>query len=130
MTVICERRTSMATVSQGQVSDVLALEPEIPPPMLMRRFTVGEYVRLHELGVLSEEDRCELLEGWIVPKMTKNPPHEVALVVSRDALLAGMPAGWHLRVQSSVRTTDSVPEPDHAIIRGTAREFLVRHPGA
>lgn len=45
-----------------------ALEPEIPPPLPMRRFSVDEYLRMHELDILTEDDRCELLEGWIVPK--------------------------------------------------------------
>lgn len=48
-----------------------------PPPFPVRRFTVGEYHRMGELGLLSEADRVELLEGWIVPKMIHNPPAEL-----------------------------------------------------
>jgi len=99
------------------------------PTLPVRRFTVEEYGRMVETGVLVEDDRFELLEGWIVPKMPKNPPQEVTLVVAQDGIRAPLPAGWHIRNQSSTRTPDSVPEPDLAIVRGAARDYLVRHPG-
>jgi Uma2 family endonuclease len=34
--------------------------------LLRRRFTVGEYSRMIETGILGEDDRIELLEGEIV----------------------------------------------------------------
>jgi len=34
--------------------------------LLRRRFTVGEYGRMIETGILGEDDRIELLEGEIV----------------------------------------------------------------
>ena len=36
------------------------------PPLPIHRFTVEQYHQLGELGVLTPEDRVELLEGWIV----------------------------------------------------------------
>ena len=50
-----------------------------PPPLPVRRFTVEEYHRLRESGVLTEDDRVELIEGSIVPDMVHNPPHDNAI---------------------------------------------------
>jgi hypothetical protein len=44
------------------------------PPLPVRRFSVKEYHRMIDSGILTDEDRVELLEGWIVPKMARNPP--------------------------------------------------------
>lgn len=44
------------------------------PTLPIRRFRVDEYHRMIDTGILTEDDRVELLEGWIVPKMPHNPP--------------------------------------------------------
>jgi len=49
--------------------------PPILPDSPVWRFTVDEYHRMIEMGVLSEDDRVELIEGFVVPKMANNPPH-------------------------------------------------------
>lgn len=99
-----------------------------PPPVPVRRFTVDEYQRMAQLGILTENDRVELLEGWIVPKMTQNPPHGGTIELVEDALRHCLTAGWRIRIQLPVTTDDSEPEPDVAVVRGTTRSFLSRHP--
>src|SRR5207244_13321222 len=91
-----------------------------PPPRFMRRFTVDEYHRMIQNGVFADDDRFELLEGWIVAKMSKNPPHEVAVDKSHEAIRSCLPAGWRVRSQSAITTNDSEPEPDLAVVRGPA----------
>ena len=44
------------------------LSPEQPQPAPGSRLTVTEFHRLIDEGVLGENDRVELLEGWIVLK--------------------------------------------------------------
>jgi Uma2 family endonuclease len=100
------------------------------PPVPVRRFTVEEYHRLSDLGLLTEADDVELLEGWIVPKMVHNPPHDNAIELIDEQLRRLLPAGWSLRVQSSITLGDSEPEPDLAVVRGSARERAARHPSA
>lgn len=105
------------------------LDPFAIPPMPVRRFTVEEYLRLVRDGYFDQDNRYELLEGWIVPKTTKNPPHSVANALANEALrpmLRGR--GFHLRDQDSVTAIDSVPEPDLAIVRGEIRDYSGRHP--
>jgi hypothetical protein len=41
-----------------------------------RRFSVPEYHRLIEIGILTEDDNLELLEGYLVHKRTRKPPHD------------------------------------------------------
>src|SRR5262249_32996457 len=71
----------------------------------------------------------ELLEGLIVPKMTRNPQYDIALELVDEALRGRLPAGWRLRIQSAITTDDSEPEPDLAVVRGDARSRGGRHPG-
>ncbi|MGH7201062.1 MAG: Uma2 family endonuclease [Planctomycetaceae bacterium] len=98
------------------------------PPLPLRRFSVAEYRRMGEIGVLTEDDRIELLEGWIVQKMNHNPRHDAAVDLVDEALGRRLPAEWRVRVQSSISTDDSDPEPDHAVVRGPARRYAQRHP--
>ena len=96
----------------------------------VHRFSVADYRRMGETGVLTSEDRVELLEGWIVEKMNLNPPHAVSVMLSNELLSKVLPAGWHSRVQMPITTTDSEPEPDLAIVRGITRDYAHRHPTA
>ena len=93
-----------------------------------RRFSVAEYHRLIELGILTEDDNLELLEGYLVHKMSRNPPHDAAIQKGTKKWLRLLPTGWDLRVQSAISLIDSEPEPDFAIVRGDETAYLTRHP--
>jgi Uma2 family endonuclease len=99
-----------------------------PPTLPVWRFTVDEYLRLIEAGILSEPEKVELLEGLVVPKMTRNARHDLALELADEVIRPTLPAGWRLRIQSALITPDSVPEPDIAAVRGHARSRGGRHP--
>lgn len=100
------------------------------PPLGVRRFTVEEYERLGETGVLCEDDSVELLEGLIVKKMTKNPLHDATIDILTRLFGRLLPGGWFLRVQNVLRTPDSEPEPDVVVTRGNPEDFRRRHPTA
>src|SRR5262245_15398572 len=105
--------------------------PEIERPELrLRRFTVEEYHRMIAAGVFRSGDPFELLEGRIVVKMTRNPPHELAVSLTEEQLTAHIPAGWFCRIQSAVTTADSEPEPDLVMVRGKRRDYSGGHPRA
>src|SRR5689334_22810447 len=99
------------------------------PPGPVRRFTVEEYHRMIAAGVFAEDERSELLEGWIVPKMTRNPYHEAVIDATQEAIRKLLPEGWRLRTQSPTSTLDSEPEPDVAVAKGSLGDFVSRHPG-
>ncbi len=89
------------------------------------QFTVDRYERMTEAGILTEDDRVELLNGLVVTKMTKGQPHTAALIDTRDSLLPIIPPGWHLQTEAAVRIPDfDEPEPDLAVVRGKARDYV------
>ena len=95
-----------------------------------RRFSVPEYHKLIEIGVLTEDDNLELIEGYLVLKMARNPPHDGTIQSVSDTVHPVLPTGWCLRVQLAVTLSESEPEPDIAIVRGTKRSYFTRHPSA
>lgn len=95
----------------------------------LRRFTVAEYHAMISTGILSEGEPIELLDGYLVEKMTRNPPHATALGKMEDALIARLPAGWIRRSQDAITLADSEPEPDVVLARGTRDDYAARHPG-
>jgi Uma2 family endonuclease len=108
---------------------VIEPKAEEIPPVGVYRFSLEQYQRLGELGLLTEEDRVELLEGWIIPKMVHHPPHDGTLQIVTARIRELLPTGWCDRVQMAVALERSLPEPDLVIARGSHRSFLERHPG-
>lgn len=110
------------------------IAPAVPatfgmPPGPVRRFTVDEYHQMIQNGILTEDDPVELLEGWIIQKMPRNPPHDGTLAVTNKRLGHRLPTGWHARVQMAVTLPGSEPEPDLAVVRGQEEDYFARHPG-
>src|SRR5690242_18522787 len=99
------------------------------PPVPVRRFTVAEYHRMVQAGILPAGEACELLDGWIVPKMTRSPLHDLALGLAEDEIGRRLPLLWFRRSQSAVTTAESEPEPDLAVVRGRRRDYDTHHPG-
>ena len=91
--------------------------------------SVEQYHEMARAGILTRDDRVELLEGWLVAKMTKHPPHVIATGLINDALRGCVPDGWYVSQEGPVTTQDSEPEPDLSVVRGTRRDYPDRHPG-
>ena len=104
--------------------------PPAIPPVPVYRLSVAQYEAMAKQGILTPEDRVELIRGWLVPKMTKGEPNSIACGLLTDVLPARLAPGWHLRIQDPATLDDSVPEPDGAIARGPRRAYLAAHPGA
>lgn len=98
------------------------------PPWPIHRLNVAAYERMVSLGVLQEEDPVELLEGYLVSKIPKNPLHDSTIDLLQALLIKMICDGWFVRTQNALVTSDSVPEPDLAIIRGLPSMFRTRHP--
>jgi Uma2 family endonuclease len=104
-----------------------SLKPS-PPNDLLWRLSVEKYHEMIRTGILSEDDPVELLEGWLVEKMPRNPAHTFSTERSRDLLQGALPEGYFVNSQQSITTSDSEPEPDNAIIRGVREDYLEQHP--
>lgn len=93
------------------------------------RLSIGQYHRMVQAGILTDDDPVELLEGWLVIKMPKNPPHRLTTQLTREALARLLPTGWYVDAQEPVTTQDSEPEPDVVVVRGARRDYADHHPG-
>jgi Uma2 family endonuclease len=97
------------------------------PPPAPYRFTVDEYERLVAAGVL-DEPRVELIDGFLVKKMGKNPPHTWSVDRVLE-LVKPLAPGWWCRKEEPVRIADfHEPEPDIALARGTRDDYRFRIP--
>lgn len=94
------------------------------------RFSVTQYHRMIETGVLTENDRVELLDGYLVEKMPHDPLHDGTVQKVNRRLVRAIPSGWEVRVQSSITLANSEPEPDVALVREDSSGYMTRHPQA
>jgi Uma2 family endonuclease len=82
-----------------------------------------------EVGILRSGERVELVNGYLVNKMSRNPPHDSTIQSLAYLLIRGVPDGWQARIQSAVTLIGGEPEPDAAIVRGGPKTYNTRHPG-
>lgn len=95
-----------------------------------RKFTLDEYHKMIEMGVLVSGEPYELLEGHLVHKMSRGTPHDAAIQALYKRLLRLLTVGWDARCQSAVTLVGrSEPEPDFALVRGDENTYRNRHPG-
>jgi len=88
-----------------------------------RRFTVEEFYRLAEVGVLREKERVELLEGYVTTMSPIWPPHSTSVNYLYRAFLRILPAGRDYTNGRDVQFPASSTEPDGLILRGSLGDF-------
>lgn len=113
---------AMSTIAPPQ-------SPPSPPPWPssdLHRFTVDEYERMADV---LEDARVELIDGYVVDKMSQKPPHFWSVDVTEEELRAMLPARWSIRREGPARIPDfDEPEPDLAVARGSRENYRTRHP--
>ena len=88
-----------------------------------------------DAGVFGPEPKVELLEGVIVDKMTKKPPHVLATDLLEAFLHEHLPrgSGYFISMGNpvTIEDRDGEPEPDVTILRGQPPGLHrpVPHPG-
>jgi Uma2 family endonuclease len=116
----------MATIAPSQPK--ISSSPAFGTPPL-HRITVDEYERIIASGALEDPGRVELIDGYMVDKMAKNPGHSFSATATHQALGARLPAGWSARKEEPVRIPAyDEPEPDISIIRGANADYRSRVP--
>jgi Uma2 family endonuclease len=118
----------MSTITTTPQADSANPFEWVPGPLY--RMSLEKYEAMVESGVFTERDKLHLIDGLLVAKMTQKDPHCTADLLCRDALMAIVPAGWHVRSDKPVRIPpDSKPEPDQSVARGSIRTYAKRSPG-
>ncbi len=80
--------------------------------------TVDEILRLQDLGVISEDDNFELVEGEIVPMQSKTHRHELIKTHLILAVARALPDPLWMGVESSMYLSDrTLLEPDLVVYR-------------
>jgi Uma2 family endonuclease len=84
---------------------------------LRRQFTVHDYARMRESGILTEDDRVELLDGEIYLMSPLGPLH-IAIVNRLNKLLTRQVGDDAIvSIQNSVQLNDyTEPQPDVALL--------------
>ena len=104
-----------------------ATPPTVPPAVpvylanatfQLGKLSVKQYHQMIATGILPEGEPIELLEGYMVFKISRGTPHDTALDILAEELRRVLPAPWYPRTQMAVTLADSEPEPDVAVVPG------------
>ena len=98
-------------------------------PLTRRRFTVAEYYQMAEVGILTDGDRVELIDGDII-EMTPIGDRHAGQVDRLTNLFADHFRPYaHIRVQNPVHLDGyGEPEPDLLLLRPRADSYTSSHP--
>jgi Uma2 family endonuclease len=106
------------------MSDVLATVE-----VQRRRFTVEEYYRMGEVGILGPEDRVELIEGEIVQMSPISILHGTCVAARTEALKRSLGERALLSAQNPVRLPRATePQPDVVLLRPPLSQYWARRP--
>ena len=94
-----------------------------------RRFTVEEYYRMAEVGILGPEDRVELIEGEIIQMSPIGPRHAYCVSSLTTLLIRALGDRAVLWAQNPVLLPrDSVPQPDIVLLHPPLSQYGQRLP--
>ena len=98
-------------------------------PPKTRKFTVAEYYRMAEVGILHPDERVELIEGEIIVMPPIGPEHANNVDEYIDVFAQYARDRFRIRIQNPVRLSDhSEPEPDVALLRRRPEGYGAAHP--
>lgn len=103
-----------------------------PAEQLIRRhrLTVADYHRMGEAGILTEDQRVELIEGEIVDMSPMGSRHAGIVKLLNRILAQAVGDLAIVSIQDPVRLSDfSEPEPDIALLRPRPDFYVKSHPG-
>lgn len=101
-------------------------KPSIP---IQKLWSVDDYYRMSEVGILAPDERTELIEGEIILMAAKNPPHVAIGKFAADHLSNLLGNSVLVRTQDPVRLSSrSEPEPDIALVQPPLERYFDRHP--
>src|SRR5258705_4612716 len=85
--------------------------------VVRRRFTVDEYLKMVETGILNEDDRVELLDGDIGEMTPIGRSHAVSVAALNRALVTGIGSRAVVRCQGPIRLSSPFQaQPELALL--------------
>jgi Uma2 family endonuclease len=103
----------------------------MPVELLRRKFTVKQYHQMAEAGILTEDDRVELIRGEIVEMTPIGRRHAACVDRLNEMFILRLAQATIVRVQNPVELDDnSEPQPDLVLLRRRADFYEAGHPQA
>jgi Uma2 family endonuclease len=101
----------------------------LAPALPRRLFTGAEVMRMVETGILSKNDKIELIEGDLIEMPPQGPPHAGLASQLHALLFRAYGSGVCVRGAAPLDCgKHNLPEPDLAVVRGAYEDFMKRHP--
>jgi len=105
---VARKGTQMATGTIAQTATAIT----------RHRFTVAEYQRMGEVGILTEDDRVELIEGEIFQMSPIGPRHVACVIALTELLSHRVGRDAVVSAQNPVQMHgDTMPQPDLTVLR-------------
>lgn len=101
------------------------------PAIRPKRFSVDDYYRMAEVGIIAADERVELLRGEVVDMSPIGIRHGACVDELTRRFILGTNGRAHVRIQGPVRIDDMTePEPDVALLKLRADGYRTAHPTA
>jgi Uma2 family endonuclease len=95
----------------------------------LRLWTVADYHRMAETGILDEDERVELLEGKIIWMSAKGTAHSSAVRRTYKLLENRLGNQASISIQDPIQLNQrSEPEPDVAVVQIDPLDYADHHP--
>ena len=108
----------------------MAVEQSTPVTVRRRLFTADEYQRMGEAGILSDDERVELIDGQVLEMTPIGPRHLASVDRATREFVTVVGDQAIVRVQGSVRLNlHNQPQPDLLLLRPRADFYASRHAG-
>ena len=119
--------------TQAQAPSTTTNPPETPaaaaPTREKRKFTVSEYYRMAEMGILGPNERVELVEGDIILMAPIGPGHAGSVDIIGNLFVRKLDERFIVRSQNPIHLDDgSEPQPDIVVARHREDYYTTAHP--
>ena len=95
-----------------------------------KRFSVDDYYRMAEEGILSQQERVELIDGEVVVMSPIGPRHAACVTSATRELVRIVGDAALVRPGNPVRLNAfNEPQPDFTLVRPRADLYASGHPG-
>jgi Uma2 family endonuclease len=101
----------------------------MPTEIIKKRFTVDEYYRMVEVGILQPKERVELIDGEIVEMSPIGHRHGVRVIRVNTLFIKAFGDRAVVGVQTSIRLNDwTEPEPDLVVFKHRSDFYAGKKP--
>lgn len=104
--------------------------PNTPPPIGGPRpwlCTVEQYEKMCKAGFFGAK-RYQLIRGEIIDMGPEGARHFTTVDLAVEILRAVFGSGFYVRQAGPIRFSDSIPEPDVAVVTGKRADYATKHP--